>query len=174
MSLDVERLRAETPGCAHRIHFNNAGVGLMPAPVLEAMLEHLRLEAELGGYEAADARADVIADFYAATAELLGCRAENVAFATSATDAFSRALSAIPFERGDAIVTTQDDYISNQIAFLSLRKRFGIDVVHAPTVPEGGVDVDAMAGLMRSLRPRIVVATQIPTNSGLGDRKSVV
>jgi selenocysteine lyase/cysteine desulfurase len=167
MSLDVERLRAETPGCAERIHFNNAGAGLMPAPVLESMVEHLRIEAELGGYEAAELRADAIADFYQATAELLGCRAENVAFATSATEAFSRALSAIPFERGDAIVTTRDDYISNQIAFLSLQKRFGIDVVHAPTLTEGGVDVDAMAALMRSVRPRIVVVTHIPTNSGL-------
>ncbi len=167
VTLDVERLRAETPGCAHRIHFNNAGAALMPAPVLEATLEHLRLEAEIGGYEAADARAEAIAGFYAASAELLGCRAENVAFATSATDAFSRALSAVPFQRGDAIVTTRDDYISNQIAFLSLRKRFGVDVVHAPTLPEGGVDVDEMAAMMKARRPRVVVATHIPTNSGL-------
>lgn len=166
-SLDVEQLRAETPGCVQRIHFNNAGAGLMPAPVLESMVEHLRIEAELGGYEAADLRADVVADFYAATAEMLGCRADSVAFATNATDAFSRALSAVPFERGDAILTTRDDYISNQIAFLSLRKRFGIEVVHAPSLPEGGVDVDAMAGLMGTLRPRLVVATHIPTNSGL-------
>jgi selenocysteine lyase/cysteine desulfurase len=167
MSLDVERLRAETPGCAQRIHFNNAGAALMPTPVFESMLEHLRLEVELGGYEAADARADAIDDFYAATAELLGCRTDNVAFATSATDAFSRALSAIRFERGDTILTTRDDYISNQIAFLSLGKRFGIEVVHAPTLPEGGVDVEAMVGLMKTLRPRVVVVTHIPTNSGL-------
>lgn len=165
--LEVERLRAETPGCAERIHFNNAGAGLMPAPVLEAMRAHLQLEATLGGYEAADARADAIADFYTATAELLRCRPENVAFAASATDAFSRALSAIPFERGDTILTTRDDYISNQIAFLSLRKRFGVEIIHVPNLPEGGVDVDAMYALMRRPRPRVVVATHIPTNSGL-------
>jgi selenocysteine lyase/cysteine desulfurase len=165
--LDLERLRADTPGCARRVHFNNAGAGLMPIQVLEPMLDHLRLEAEIGGYEAADERAEAIADFYAATAELLGCRADNIAFAASATDAFSRALSSIPFEAGDVILTTKDDYVSNQIAFMSLRKRFGVDVVHAPTLPEGGVDVDEMAQLMRTHRPRIFVATHIPTNSGL-------
>ena len=79
MKLDLDRLRAETPGCAHHIHFNNAGAGLMPAPVLETMTEHLELEAELGGYEAADARGEAIDDFYAATAELLGCAARNIA-----------------------------------------------------------------------------------------------
>jgi len=167
VTLDLARLRAETPGCASRIHFNNAGSGLMATPVLEAITEYLELEAELGGYEAADAREEAIHDFYAATAQLLGCKARNIAFASNATDAFARALSSIPFASGDLILTTRDDYISNQIAFFSLRKRFGVDVVHAPNVPEGGVDVGAMERVMRERRPRLVAVTQIPTNSGL-------
>jgi len=167
VTLDLARLRAETPGCASRIHFNNAGSGLMATPVLEAITEYLELEAELGGYEAADAREEAIHDFYAATAQLLGCKARNIAFASNATDAFARALSSIPFASGDLILTTRDDYISNQIAFFSLRKRFGIEVVHAPNVPEGGVDVGAMERLMRERRPRLVAVTHIPTNSGL-------
>ncbi|MDV3222235.1 aminotransferase class V-fold PLP-dependent enzyme, partial [Intrasporangium sp.] len=100
-------------------------------------------------------------------AGLLNCRPENVAFASSATHAYSTALSAIPFEAGSVILTTRNDFISNQIAFLSLRKRFGVRVVHAPDLPEGGVDVSAMADLMRELRPALVAATHIPTNSGL-------
>jgi selenocysteine lyase/cysteine desulfurase len=167
VNIDVARVRAETPGCASRIHFNNAGSSLPPTRVLDATIEHLRLEAEIGGYEAADHRADAIDGFYTAGAELLGCRPENIAFAANATDAFSRALSSIPFERGDVILTTRDDYISNQIAFLSLRKRLGLEIMHAPTLAEGGVDVDVMARLMRERRPRVVVATHIPTNSGL-------
>jgi selenocysteine lyase/cysteine desulfurase len=167
VTLDLERLRAETPGCANRIHFNNAGAGLMPKPVLDAMREHLALEAEIGGYEAADARQERVDDFYAAIGELLGCEPRNVAFAPSATDAFARALSSIPFATGDVILTTLDDYISNQIAFLSLRQRFGVDVTHAPNRPEGGVDVEAMAKLMEERRPALVAATHVPTNSGL-------
>jgi Aminotransferase class-V len=139
--LDVEALRAETPGCSNRIHLNNAGASLVPRPVLDAMTGHLQLESEIGGYEAADAAAGRVAEYYTATAALLGCRSDNVAFAASATDAFSRALSSIPFERGDVVLTTRDDYISNQIAYLSLRRRFGIDVVHAPNAPAGEVDV---------------------------------
>ncbi|HZC28862.1 MAG TPA: aminotransferase class V-fold PLP-dependent enzyme, partial [Gaiellaceae bacterium] len=108
-----------------------------------------------------------IDDFYAATGDLLGCGTRNIAFASSATDAYARALSSIPFARRELILTTRDDYISNQIAFLSLRKRFGVEVVHAPNAPEGGVDVEAMARLMRDRRPRLVAVTHIPTNSGL-------
>ena len=165
--LDVQRLRADTPGCERRIHFNNAGASMMPRPVLEAMVAHLELEAEIGGYEAAEARAAEIGDFYPAVAALLGCRPENVAFAVNATDAYARALSSVPFERGDVILTTRDDYISNQIQFFSLRRRLGVEVVHAPNAPEGGVDVDALARLARERRPRLVAVTHVPTSSGL-------
>jgi selenocysteine lyase/cysteine desulfurase len=163
----VAALRTETPGCANVIHFNNAGSGLMPAPVVRPVLEHLALEAQIGGYEAAARQAEAVADFYAAIGSVIGCGPGNIAFASSATHAFSTGLSAIPFEPGDVILTTRNDFISNQIAFLSLRKRFGVQVVHAPDTPEGGVDVAAMAGLMRRHRPRLVAATHIPTNSGL-------
>ncbi|NUP78040.1 MAG: aminotransferase class V-fold PLP-dependent enzyme [Nonomuraea sp.] len=160
-------LRADTPGCANVVHFNNAGCGLSPTPVLTAMIDHLRLEAEIGGYEAAAARADQVSGFYRELAALINCAPGNIAFAGSATHAYSTALSSIPFEPGDVILTTRNDFISNQIAFLSLRERHGVRVVHAPDLPEGGVDVAAMAALMREHRPRLVAATHIPTNSGL-------
>ncbi|MEW9552585.1 aminotransferase class V-fold PLP-dependent enzyme [Nonomuraea sp. NPDC050783] len=166
--LDVEALRADTPGCASVIHFNNAGAGLMPAPVLRAMLDHLQLEASIGGYEASAAQATAVKDFYAAIAELIGAGPHNIAFAGSATHAYSKALSAIPFRRGDVILTTRNDFISNQIAFMSLRDRFGVEVLHAPDHPDGsGVDVEVMTALMRSRRPRLVAVTHVPTNSGL-------
>ena len=131
------------------------------------MLDHLRLEADMGGYEAAAARAAEVHGFYAETAALINCEPGNIAFAGSATHAFATALSSIPFAAGDTVLTTRNDFISNQIAFLSLRKRFGIRIVHAPDSPEGGVDVAAMAALMRLHRPRLVAVTHIPTNSGL-------
>jgi selenocysteine lyase/cysteine desulfurase len=165
--LDIAALRADTPGTERVIHFNNAGCGLLPSPVLSTMLDHLNLEAQIGGYEASAARASQVRDFYVETAALLNCAPENIAFASSATHAYSTALSAIPFEPGDVILTTRNDFISNQLAFLSLRKRFGVRIVHAPDIAEGGVDVPAMAALMRQHRPRLVAATHIPTNSGL-------
>ncbi|MEU7895333.1 aminotransferase class V-fold PLP-dependent enzyme [Nonomuraea sp. NPDC049152] len=132
------------------------------------MVDHLDLEATIGGYEASAAMAEQVRDFYAAIADLIGCRPENIAFAGSATHAYTKALSAIAFEAGDVILTTRNDFISNQIAFMALRKRFGVRVVHAPDHPDGGgVDVEAMAALMRELRPRLVAVTHVPTNSGL-------
>ncbi|WP_225833266.1 aminotransferase class V-fold PLP-dependent enzyme [Streptomyces sp. NK08204] len=165
---DIAALRADTPGCESVVHFNNAGCGLVARPVLAAVTDHLRLEAEIGGYEASAARETQVRDFYTSIADLLGTGPGNIAFAGSATHAYTKALSAIDFEPGDTILTTRNDFISNQIAFLALRRRFGVEIVHAPDRPDGsGVDVDAMAALMRTHRPRLVAATHVPTNSGL-------
>ena len=49
--MDVHALRALTPGTGRRIHLNNAGAALLAQPTLDAMTEHLRLEAEIGGYD---------------------------------------------------------------------------------------------------------------------------
>lgn len=164
---DLSTFRADTPGVQHVVHFNNAGASLMPKPVIDAITSHIELEATIGGYEAAQARNEVITNFYTSTAELLNAKAENIAAMASATDAYAQALSAIPFERGDVILTTINDYVSNQIAFLSLQKRFGVEVIRAADESGNGVSVDDMAQKIKSLRPKLVAVTHVPTNSGL-------
>ncbi|WP_276483613.1 aminotransferase class V-fold PLP-dependent enzyme [Paraflavitalea pollutisoli] len=164
---DVESFRRDTPGTQQVIHFNNAGCGLMPQSVLESQLDHLHLEATIGGYEAAALREDAIRGFYAQAALLLNCRPGNIAFTASATDSYTRALSSIPFERGDVILTDRDDFVSNQLQFLALEKRFGISIVHIDNSPEGGVNVQDLEAKLHCYQPRLLAITHIPTNSGL-------
>lgn len=165
--LDLDRIRSETPGCGRRIHLNNAGAALMPGPVVDGMVEHLKLEAMIGGYEARAERAAEVAATYDAVASLLGADPHQIALTENATAAYNQALSAVPFERGDVLLTTKNDYASNQIAFLSLQQRFGIEIVRADDLPEGGVDPDHMERLIHRRRPRLVAVTHVPTNSGL-------
>src|SRR5947208_7805132 len=76
---DIARARADTPGCERVVHLNNAGAALLPEPVLDAVIGHLRLEARLGGYELAAERAAEIEHVYAAVARLIGCAPGEVA-----------------------------------------------------------------------------------------------
>lgn len=165
--MNVSELRADTPGCAHRIHLNNAGASLMPLPVLEAIRSHIDLEASIGGYEAAAEAADAITAAYQDVAALLDASPDRIAFTEHATASFVAALSSVPLAPGDVLVTTRNDYVSNQIQYLSLARRFGIEVVRAPDAPEGGVDLQAIEELIHRRRPKLVAVTQIPTNSGL-------
>ena len=71
--IDVAAVRADTPGCGNVVHFNNAGAGLMATPVLDAVVDHLRLESEIGGYEAHDKARDAFVNTYRALARFLNC-----------------------------------------------------------------------------------------------------
>lgn len=165
--MDITALRAETPGIEHRIHLNSAGASLMPTPVIDAVTGHFRLEAEIGGYEAAAEAAEAIEAAYEDVAILLGTSPDRIAMTEHATASFVAALSSVRFEPGDVLVTTRNDYVSNQIQYLSLADRLGVEVVRVPDAPEGGVDLVAMEETIHRRRPRLVAVTQIPTNSGL-------
>jgi selenocysteine lyase/cysteine desulfurase len=167
MDDDVRRWRDETPGCAHRVHLDNAGAGLMPQAVLDAMTEHLHREANFGAYQSADDAAGAVHDAYAHVAALIGARPRNVAVVENATVAFFQALAALDFDSGDVIVTTRNDYISNQIAYLALARRRGVEVVRAADLGSGGVDPQSVRELLRHPRARLLAVTWVPTNSGL-------
>jgi selenocysteine lyase/cysteine desulfurase len=163
----LARWRADTTGCRHRNHLNNAGAALMPRPVVDAIHEHIDLESEIGGYEAADARESAIASAYRDIAALVGASAGNIAIVANATAGFVQSMSAFDFARGDVIVTSRCDYTSYQIHFLALAQRLGIVVRHAPDLPEGGIDPNAVREMLRRERVRLVHVSWVPTNSGL-------
>ncbi|PYQ54215.1 MAG: hypothetical protein DMF53_29855, partial [Acidobacteria bacterium] len=115
LALD-ERLaawRRDTPGCAGRIHLNNAGASFSPRPVTETVAGYLQREQEIGGYEAEEEAADRLRAGYDALARVLNCAPRNVAVVENATVAFSQALGTFDFAPGDRLVTTRNDYSSN-------------------------------------------------------------
>ena len=163
----LKKWRDDTPGCRYRNHLNNAGAALMPRPVIQAIKKHLDLETEIGGYEAADVAAKDISFVYTSVADLLGTEAKNIAAVENATVATSQALSAFDYKKGDKIITTSVDYASNQIMLLSLAERFGIEIIRANDLQEGGVDPESVQKLIHKHNPKLVLMSWIPTNSGL-------
>jgi selenocysteine lyase/cysteine desulfurase len=164
--VDVEALRAETPGCAHRLHLNNAGAALLAQPTLDAMTAHQRLEAEIGGYEAAAAAQDVIGATYAGIAGLLGGRADEVALFDNATHAWNAAFYSVPLGPGDRILTGRAEYGSNLLAYWQAAQRSGAEVVVVPNDGHGRLDTTALAGLVDE-RVKLIGVSHVPTSGGL-------
>ncbi|MGA9831614.1 MAG: hypothetical protein WBQ71_10890 [Trebonia sp.] len=102
MAFDVARARRDTPGVARVAHLNNAGAALPPSAVTEAVIAHLRLEAEIGGYEAADAAHDQIEAVYTELARLLGCQPGEIAVVENATRGWDMAFYSLGFKPGTA------------------------------------------------------------------------
>ena len=166
MPIDVARARAETPGCREVLHLNNAGASLMTTGVLEATVGHLRLEAEIGGYEAADAHEAELERVYDAAARLLNSEPDEIAFVENATRAWDMAFYALPFQRGDRILTARSEYASNVIAGLQMAERTGAVVETIPSDETGQVSVDALRSMLDD-RVRLIAITHVPTNGGL-------
>jgi len=166
--MDINQIRQDTRGLADgKIFLNNAGSSLMPTAVTEAMTDYLHQEEQYGGYETANRNSALLEQFYTETAALINCRPSNIAFATSATEAFTKALSSIIFKEGDVIITTIDDYISNQITFISLQKKLKVTVIRMKNLPDHELDLEDFEYLVKKHHPKLVAVTHIPTNSGL-------
>ncbi|WP_235830256.1 aminotransferase class V-fold PLP-dependent enzyme [Algihabitans albus] len=165
-SIDLARVRAETPGCAKVAHFNNAGAALMPTPVVEAQIAHLRREAEIGGYEARAEAAERLDSVYGSIGRLLNCGAEEIALVENATVAWNLAFQAFDWQPGDKVLTAEAEYASNYIAYLHARQRRGIEVVAVPSDASGQVDLEE---LERRIDPKVklIAITHVPTNGGL-------
>jgi cysteine desulfurase / selenocysteine lyase len=112
LAFDLERARRETPGCRDTLHFNNAGASLIPQPVTEATIAHLRLEAQIGGYEAAEQAHDAIEHTYDAVSTLIGCARDEVAIVENVTRAWDMAFYSLLFKPGDRILTAMAEYAS--------------------------------------------------------------
>jgi selenocysteine lyase/cysteine desulfurase len=166
MSFDIERARAQTPGCGERIHFNNCGAGLMPAPVIDALKTHIDLEARIGGYEAAAAADDKVQNAYGSLARMLNCTQEEIAIVENATRGWDMAFYSFDFQPGDRILTCSAEYVSNYIAYLQVARKTGAQIETIPDDAHGAVDVDALRNLIDD-RVKLIAITHVPTNGGL-------
>ncbi len=160
-------VRHDTIGLNGQFFLNSAGSSLPPKIVTETMVSYLKEEAKIGGYGLEKLRAPNFETFYIESAKLLNAKPHNMAFAYSSTDAYSKVLSAIPFKHNDCIITTTNDYISNQLSFLSIQKRFGVNILRAKNLPNGDMDLSDFEHLVQMHHPILIAVTQVPTNSGL-------
>ncbi len=163
---DIDRLRADTPGTADCVHFNNAGAGLMPIPVIEAVKQHIDLEAKIGAYEAASREQDRCDQVYDSVAKLIGAKRHEVALCENATFAWQMAFYGLDLKAGDRILTARAEYAANYVAFLQRAAKNGCEIEVIPDRPDGSTDPDALERMIDD-RVKLIAITQIPTNGGL-------
>jgi cysteine desulfurase/selenocysteine lyase len=163
---DITQLRADTVGCEQTTFFNNAGASLQPRSVVARVIEHLRLEERVGGYEAADQVAPEMDALYGSVARLLHCTPQEIALQENATRAWEMAFYSLRFAPGDRIVTAANEYASNYIAFLQVAQRTGAEICVVESDQAGEVDLEALQRLLDD-RVKLIALTHVPTNGGL-------
>jgi len=167
--LNWQFARYLTSGCQDLIHLNNAGAALMPNCVVEAAINHLRDEARLGGYEAAERAQAAIEHVYDSSAILLNCLPSEIAVVENASRAWNLAFGSIGFLPGDIVVTTTFEYANNYMAIMQARKRYGIGVRVLENAETGELSLDALKSAIASdgKNIRLISVTHVPTHNGV-------
>ena len=166
--IDIEKIRADTPGVGHVNHLLACGSSLMPQQVIDALADHHRLEGQIGGYEAHAARLDSLEGVYDSVARLINASPTEIALVENATVGWAHAFYALEFEPGDRILTCEAEYAANYVAYLQREKRDGIVIDVIPSDEAGAIDLDALRSMTaKSDRVKLISITWIPTNGGL-------
>lgn len=166
MKLDLARARADTPGVNRVAHLNNAGASLTPKPVIDAVVGHLRLESEIGPYEAAEYAKEKIERGHTAVSALLNCDSQEVALFDSASRAWTSALASIPLQAGDRVLISPMEYGSCYLTLLHLAKRRGVRLEVLPVDADGLVSVDELRSRLDE-RVKLIAMTHVPSHDGL-------
>ena len=164
--IDIAQVRKDTPGVQHVNHLNNAGSSLIPKVVHDVVSQYLDEELIAGGYETAAKYAKEHEDFYHSAAKLLNANPDEIAFTQSATDSWTKLFFTLPWKAGDVILTGMAEYASNYIAFLQVRRRYGVKVEVVPNDSSGQLSVVALKTMINP-KVKLIALTHIPTNGGL-------
>lgn len=128
-----------------RIHLNNAGASLVSENTLELMIEYLRLEQQIGGYEAAAEKSEEIERFYSSVARLVDCEVDEVAFSDSATRAWNTILFSLNIKPNEKIITATTEFGSNVVSLQSAAEKAGAELVVLDVDETGNVDLQDLS-----------------------------
>ncbi len=167
--IDWMLARRQTSGCNRIIHLNNAGASLMPDCVVEAAIKHLRDEARMGAYEAAESATRELEHVYETCAKLLNCSVSEISIVENASRAWSLIFAGIKFEEGNVVVTSNFEYANNYMAILQAKHRYGLRVVVAQNTPTGELSMDSLMDIIveHGRAIRLISITHVPTNNGV-------
>ncbi len=162
---EIQQLRAETKGTAHKLHFNNAGASLPPDVVVETVVNYLQEEALQGGYEAELNNKQRLEDVYTLIAKLLNAQKDEIAVVENASTAWWIAFSGVGFKTGDEVITCEYEYVTNLIGLLHAQKTYGITVKLVPNDDNGNF---SLAALEQAITPRtkLIAVTHIGSGTG--------
>ena len=117
--------------------------------MVERVIDHLRLEAEIGGYEAAEQVADELVEGRDRIGTVMGVPGDDIVVVESATQAWSAIVWAMALSAGwgprDRVVVDQFAYVSSWAVLVQLRAVTGVQIAVAPAGSDGVVDPARLA-----------------------------
>lgn len=158
-----EQIRGLFPIAERAIYLNHAAVSPPPISTIEAIQSQLRDVVENGSLNYKNWIA-VKEQARKLSAELIGARAEQMAFMRNTSDGLSTVANGLRWFPGDNLVTFRNEFPSNIYPWLRLRDAFGVEVRMCEE-RDGRIDLDELISLIDQ-KTRVVAISQVQYASG--------
>ena len=165
MVIDVDAAREDTEGVQHVTHLDNAGSSLMPRPVADTVVAHLRREEQVGGYRAAAEAADRRDSASSSLARLVGASPDEIAVLESGSTAWTTAVSGLP-SAGRRVLLGRGEYWHNVLVLRRLARQHGLELVVLDDDEHGRLDVDHLDRELDRGDVALVAVTHVPMGGG--------
>ena len=163
---EIRKFRDETRGTSERIHFNNAGASLPTNVVVDTVIHYLKEEAVYGGYETEYVHRDALDNVYTLIAKLIHAEKSEIAIAENASMAWGLAFNGIDFKKGDCVITSEMEYITNLLGFLHAKEKFGIEIKVISNDENGNFPLSALEAAI-SPQTKLIAITHVASSSGV-------
>ena len=162
---ELQQIMAQTKGTVNKIHFNNAGASFLPDVVVETMINYLTEEAIIGGYEAEAKYSAELDNVYVLVAKMINAEKEEIALVENASTAWGLVFNGIDFKKGDEIITSEMEYSTNLIGFLSVKKYYGAEI---KVIPNDAHNNFSLSALEKAISPKtkLIAVTHIASAAG--------
>src|SRR5450432_1195764 len=162
---EILKFRAETKGTSERIHFNNAGASMPPDIVVETVIQYLKVEAIHGGYETEFVYREQLENVYNLIARLIHADKDEVAIVENASMAWGLAFNGIAFKKGDVVITSEMEYVTNLLGFLNAKKEHGIEIRVIPNDELGNLSLSELEDAITP-HTKLIAITHIASTAG--------
>jgi cysteine desulfurase / selenocysteine lyase len=165
MGRSISAFHREFPQLRGKVYFNHGAASIPPASVLKASIEGVKLAADFSLNPATQATWNRVRDeTRAMAAELIGASPRNVAFVANTSTALSLISLAIPWKRGDNVVTGSVENPATVVPWQNLR-HLGVSVRYLPADKDDLFDLSSLARYVDA-RTRLVALSLVEYSTG--------
>ena len=163
-SYDVGSLRAaEFPWSLDRIYLNHASTGPLPERTRRALHEFTDRRAD---FQFPDVELQgMLAEARSRAARLLNAEVGEIALATNTSFGLNLAARMLPFEPGDVVIVSRDEFPANVFPWRQLGDR-GVTLELLPVTGEGWPDEALMLERMQDPRVRALAVSHVQFHNG--------
>jgi selenocysteine lyase/cysteine desulfurase len=150
------------------INLENGYYNILPNPILEKFIEHVREVNYQGSYYMRTVQFDNKKNMVAKLANIAGCSTDELILTRNTTESLDMIIGGFPWQAGDEAIMAEQDYGSMLEMFKQSAKRFGIvnKVLSIPNHPQNDEEIVQMYANAISSKTKLLMIPQMVNITG--------